>query len=129
MAGDWAIVKLLAHDRVLAGGLVAIHGRSDRAPADTVTGLREAAQWRFQALRAWQHVRLRHAAIGERKARGHRGAHRQLAVNFGSSVAPGASLDQKASDAFIRAGPYDGHVGHRAVGDPGFLAVDDPVAA
>src|SRR5580658_2404500 len=123
------VIELLPQDGVLAGGLVAIHGGAHHPPADPEARLRKTLQRALQPLRTGQHRAGRHAAIGERQAGGHRSPHGPFAVYVGSAVAGRAALDQKSAYAFGGARPHYGHVGQATVGDPRFLAIQDPVIA
>ncbi len=126
MRGDGPAVELLAHNRIGARRFVAIHGGADDAPADAISRLRKARQRRFQPLRLGQPATLAHAAIGKRKARRNRRAHRPFAVNVRRGEAGRTALHQKTLDARIAARPHYRDIGHAAVGDPGLLAVQHP---
>ena len=79
--GDGLVLKLLARLGIFERGLVAGHGRADRAPADAVARLGQAAERPAQALDAGQHIFRGNFAIGHRQARSYRGAQRQFAMD------------------------------------------------
>src|SRR5579871_3463900 len=63
MRCNWLVTELLAHLGILQRRVIAGHGRANRAPADAITSLIQAAQRGFQAVRAGKKVFQRDANI------------------------------------------------------------------
>ncbi|VTQ56890.1 Uncharacterised protein [Stenotrophomonas maltophilia] len=103
--------------------------RADRAPADAVTGLGQAAQRSLQALHVRQAVAVGHAHVVEEQRTGQRRAQAHLVLDFLRGEAGHALLQHEALDAVLGLRPDDGQVGHRAAGDPHLAAADAPVIA
>ena len=69
MRCNWLVTELLAHLGILQRRVIAGHGRANRAPADAITRLVQAAQRRFQAVRAGKQIRPAARAHPAAKAR------------------------------------------------------------
>ncbi len=83
---------------VLEGGVVAVHGRADGAPAYAVARLVEAHERALQALCAGEQVGGGDVHVLKREAAGEGGAEAPLAVHFGGGEAGAVGLNQEAAD-------------------------------
>ena len=78
---------------------------------------------------AGQETFLAEHDILEEERRGDRCPQRELVLDLGRGEAARSLVDEEASDALFRHRPHDRHIGDRAVGDPHFRTVEDPVLA
>src|SRR5262249_39749075 len=123
---DGLVGKLLARFGVLQRGVVARHGGAERAPADSVTRLIEAAEGPFETDYTREQIFFGNFAVGKGEAGGHGSTQRPLAVDVPSFEAGSAFFDEEAADFIVVAlGPNHGDVGKRAAGDPHLFAVED----
>jgi len=105
---------------ILQRAVVAGHGCAERTPCDSVAGLIQAHQRRFQAAAFRQQIRFRHVHVLQRKSRSHRCAQGPLAMNV-VGLEAGASVSTRirgCDRSRSRLGPDDGDVGDGARGDP-----------
>ena len=124
MPGDGLARPLLALLGIIERGLVALHGRAQRAPTDAVARLRQAAERRPQPVGLGQAVASGNLAVAQRQPAGDGRPQRILVMHVPSLQARRALLYQEAANlSVVVLGPHQRHVGHRPVGDPQLLAV------
>src|SRR5271163_2309703 len=93
---------------------------TERAPGDSVAGLRQTRERRLQSARGGQLRTGVQLDVVEMQFRGNRRAHRELPVNVACS---------ETRRPLVDLGPYHGDVGDRTVSDPALGAVEDPATA
>ena len=122
--------ELLSFQRIAKGRVVAIHGSTNGAPGDSVTGRVEAAQWAFQSFDVGQEIFFRHLHIVEYQFARCRGAERPFVMRFGCGKAFHAAFHNDPADfsGFIFC-PNHGDVCKRCIGNPHFGAIEQVMIA
>ena len=121
--------KLFAVEGVLARGVPAELGGTQRAPADAIAGGVEAGERAFQAAHVGEGVFFRAEHVVHDDFTGDRRTQANLAVNRrGAQALPAFFQDKAANLARVILGPDHKHIGDRAVGDP-HLRAGQAVAA
>src|SRR5213593_2567850 len=101
---------------VIEGCVVAGHCRPQPAPRNSVAGLVEAHQGRFQSAGLGQQVFLRNGAVLEDELRSNRRAQGHLVLDLGRSEAPGSPLHKETAHLIVYLRPDNRNIGDRAVG-------------